>query len=137
MRIAIESGRCVAKTFVGQLLVPVTSLANGEITARALLAFATENREGNNDPVANFDLFYVGSNFHDLAHEFIAHDVAMFHARHESIVEMQVRPSRNCLPGRWPRDDLRLSDRVRDYHSEYPASHASKELSFPVSISTT
>jgi hypothetical protein len=57
----------------------------------ALVAFAADDRERNNDAIADLEgLFAVGSHLHDLAHELVAHDIAVLHARHVAVVEVQI-----------------------------------------------
>src|SRR5690606_4226668 len=42
------------------------------------------------DAVADFQSLVFRAHLYNLAHEFMAHDVAGFHARHEAVIEMQV-----------------------------------------------
>jgi len=50
-----------------------------------LVAFAAKNGERYDDAIAALERVIVLSAFHDFAHEFVTHDVAVFHARHESV----------------------------------------------------
>jgi hypothetical protein len=66
-------------------------LADREVSAPALLAFAANDGEGYDEPVPYLERFPCqGTDLHDLTHGLMAHNVAGFHAWHEMIVEMQV-----------------------------------------------
>jgi hypothetical protein len=42
------------------------------------------------DPVADLQLLVRGADLDHFAHELVAHDVALLHARHEAVEEVQV-----------------------------------------------
>ena len=91
VRVAEQPGRGVAERGVGQRLVAVGALADREIAAPALLAFAADDRERDDDALANLELvFRAGADLDDFAHRLVAHDVADLHAGHEMVEEMQV-----------------------------------------------
>ncbi len=46
--------------------------------------------EGDDDAVALRQLRHLGADLHDLAHEFVADDVAVLHHRHEAVVDVEV-----------------------------------------------
>ena len=56
----------------------------------ALVAAAAGDREGDDHPVARLDLLDRLAGLDDLAHEFMAEDVARLHRRDEAVVEVQV-----------------------------------------------
>jgi hypothetical protein len=91
MRVTEKSGRAVAKHLVGEVLFPIAALAYREITAFTLITFPTDYREWDNDPIA---LLYVtvdsGPYLDDLAHHFMAHNVARQHCRNEIVKQVQV-----------------------------------------------
>src|SRR5690606_28434856 len=89
--VAVEPGSGVAEQFVGDVLVAVAALAHREVAAPTLVALATDDGEGHHHAVADFELLVRRADLHDLAHELVAHDVAVFHAGHEAVVEVQVR----------------------------------------------
>src|SRR5262249_32073220 len=51
---------------------------------------ATCNREWNNDPIANREIFHLRADFNDLTHEFVAKNIAGLHSRDESVIELQI-----------------------------------------------
>ncbi len=81
----------MAEDLVGDVLVAIGTLADREIAAPALLAFAADDGEGHHHAVADLELLVRRADFHHLAHELVAHDVAVFHARHEAVIQVQVR----------------------------------------------
>src|SRR3954463_12440509 len=82
----------MTEDLVGQLLVAVRPLTNGEVASFALLAFTADYREGHHDPVALLQLSIdAGTDLDDLAHHLVAHDVAGQHRRNEIVEEVQVR----------------------------------------------
>jgi hypothetical protein len=80
----------VTKDFVSLLLIAVASLADGEVSALALVAITAKYREGYDDPVAYMKHFVILTYLDYFSHEFMAHDVATFHSRHKAIEQMQV-----------------------------------------------
>ena len=85
MRVAEQAGGGVAEHLVGHILVAVGALADRKIAALALVAFAADDRERHDDPVADLQLLVLGADLDDLAHELVAHDVADLHAGHEAV----------------------------------------------------
>jgi hypothetical protein len=65
-------------------------LAEREQTTLAHGAFAAGDRERNDDAVTDLELGVAAADLDDLAHGFMAHDVAGMHAWHESAIEMEV-----------------------------------------------
>ena len=81
----------VAEHLVGDVFVPVGSLADREVAASALLAFSADDRERNDDALADLQgVLAVGPHLHDFAHELVAHDVAILHAWHVTVIEVQI-----------------------------------------------
>ena len=61
------------------------------VAALALLAFAADDREGHDDPVALLEVAVdAGADLDDLAHHLVAHDVAGQHGGNEVVKEMKV-----------------------------------------------
>ena len=91
MGVSKETRGRVAEHLVGDVFVPVGSLADREVAASALLAFSADDRERNDDALADLQgVLAVGPHLHDFAHELVAHDVAILHARHITVVEVQI-----------------------------------------------
>jgi hypothetical protein len=90
VRVAEQACRGVAERRFGHLLVAVRALAHGEVAAPALLALAARDREGDDDAVALPEVLDLAAHLDDLAHGLVAHDVALFHAGHEMVVQMEV-----------------------------------------------
>src|SRR5204863_4997165 len=86
-----ESGGGVAEHLVGDRLVAVGALADREIAAAALVAFTADDGEGHHHPVADLEALVLRADLHHLAHELVADDVAVLHAHHEAVVEVEVR----------------------------------------------
>src|SRR5690606_28835040 len=91
MAVAEQAGRGVAEHLRRDILVAIGALAYREIATPALVALAADDGEGHHHAVADLELLVRRADLHDLAHELVAHDVAVFHAGHEAIVEVQVR----------------------------------------------
>ena len=129
VRVAEETCGGVAEDLVGQFLVAVGPLADREIPAPALLALAAGDRERHDDPVTDLELVVPRPDLDHFAHEFVAHDVAGFHAGHQAIVEMDVgaadRGARHPDDGIPRRLDLRIGDVVAaDVGPAVPAQRA-------------
>jgi hypothetical protein len=80
----------MAEHLVGERLVAVGALAHRVIAAAALVAFAADDGEGHHDAVADLELAVLRPDFDHFAHELVAKDVAVLHAGHEAIEEVQV-----------------------------------------------
>jgi len=92
VRVAEQSRRRMAEDLVGKILVAVRSFAHGKISPPALIALAADDGERHNDPVAGLQVTVdPGPDLDDLAHHFVAHDVARQHRRDEVMKEMEVR----------------------------------------------
>ena len=92
MRVAEQSRGRVAEGGVAKCLVAVGALANREVSAPALITFATDNRERDHDPVTDLEgRFCTRPDVDHLAHGLMAQDVTGFHAGHEMIIEVEVR----------------------------------------------
>src|ERR1051325_5967237 len=86
MRVTEEPGSRMSESGIGQMFVPIGALADREIPLPALLAFAADDREWHNDPVADLQLTLSGrSDLDHLTHRFVAQDVALLHAGHEMV----------------------------------------------------
>src|SRR5690348_5552649 len=91
MRVAEQAGGRVAEHLVRHAFVAVRAFADGEIAPAALLALTAEDRERNNDTVADLERSArAGAHLDDLAHAFMPEHVAIHHAGHVSVVEMKV-----------------------------------------------
>ena len=92
VRIAEQPRGRVPERGIRELPVAIGPLADREVAALTLLAFAAGNREGDHDTVADLQLAIdAAAHFDNFAHRFVAHDVALLHARHEVVVEVQIR----------------------------------------------
>ena len=78
------------KALSAEALVAVRALADRKVAAPALLALAADDRERDDDAIANFQLLVILSDLDDFAHELVAHDVAVLHPWHEPVVKMQI-----------------------------------------------
>ena len=116
VRIAEQSRRRVTEDLVASLLVAIRSLADREIPAPALVAFAAGDRERHDDAVTDLELVVSWPDLDHFAHELVAHDVAGFHAGHQGVVEMNVgatnRGARHPDDGIPRRLDLGIGDMV-------------------------
>jgi hypothetical protein len=112
----------MAEDFVSPLPIAVTSLADGEVSALALVALTAKYREGYDDPVACLKRFVIFTYLDYLSHEFMAHDVAAFHSRHEAIKQMQVRPANRA--GR------NLDDRVTPFLDDWIRNRVATDIVF-------
>src|SRR5947199_23750 len=82
LRIAEQAGGGVAEDLVRDRLVASAPLANGKVAALALVAFAADDRERNDDPVTFPEVaVHAGADLDDLAHHLVSHDVAGQHRR--------------------------------------------------------
>src|SRR4051812_14644588 len=114
MSIAKQSRGGVAERLVRETLVAVCRFAHGKVSALALLAFAANDGEGYDDPIPHIEGFPCRRpDLDDLAHRLMAHDVAGFHARHEMIVEMEVRAADSAARNLDDRVALVLDPRIR------------------------
>ena len=91
-----------------------------KLPALALVAFAADDRERDNDAVADLQcLFAVGYHLHDLPHELVTHDIAVLHAGHVAVVEMQVgaadRATRHLDDGISRMFDLGIGNLIATY----------------------
>src|SRR4051794_13210977 len=92
MSVSEQPSRGVAEGGITELFVAVGPLANREVPAFALVAFAADDRERYDHPVAYLErVLRSGANFHDFAHGLMPHDVSGFHSRHEMIEQVKVR----------------------------------------------
>src|SRR5947209_107441 len=92
MRVAEEASGRVPEDFVGKFFVAVRRLADREIAALALLAFAANDRERHDDAVALLQVTVdAGTDLDHLAHHLVSHDVAGQHRGNEIVEEMKVR----------------------------------------------
>jgi hypothetical protein len=116
VRVAEQARRRMAEHLGRDIAVAVSPFANGEVAAFALVAVAAKDRERNDDPVARLELLVLGADFHHLAHELVAYDVAGLHAWHEAVVEMQIgtanRAARHLDDGVARVLDLRIRNSV-------------------------
>src|SRR4051812_44042739 len=80
----------MAKDGVGYRLISIGTFTHRVIAAFALLAFAANDGEGNNDTVADAQTLISRSHLDDFSHELMTHNVAVDHARNKTVVKMQV-----------------------------------------------
>ena len=90
MRIAEETGGRTAPEFRGLVLVGIGSLAAGIEAAPAEEAFPARDRERHDDAVADLEPGVLPSDFDDLAHGFMADDIAVLHRGNDAVIDMQV-----------------------------------------------
>jgi hypothetical protein len=84
----------VAEHLLGQVLLAVGRLADREVTAYALLAFATDDGEWHDDTVTLLKMAIdTRTDFDDLAHHLVTHDVVGEHGGNEVMEEVKVRPT--------------------------------------------
>lgn len=76
--------------FVSSGFIAVCPLADREIASATLVAFAANDSEGDDDAVSHLQSLVLRAHFHDFAHELVTHDVALLHARYETIKQMKV-----------------------------------------------
>jgi hypothetical protein len=87
----------MAKHLVGGAFVAVATLADREITAAALFAFAAGDGERHNNSIAGLERMEgVGADVNDFAHELVAHDVAVLHSGHVAARLRSVQVLRDC-----------------------------------------
>src|SRR5690606_15560144 len=91
MAVAEQAGRGVAEHLRRDILVAIGALAYRKIATPALVALTADDGEGHHHAVADLELLVRRADLHHLAHELVAHDVAVFHARHKAVVQMQIR----------------------------------------------
>src|SRR5690606_18831280 len=80
----------MAESRVGQLLAAVGAFAHGIVAGPALVALTTNDGKGHHHPVADLELLVLGPNLDHLAHELVPQDIAMLHARHEAVEQVQI-----------------------------------------------
>ncbi len=91
MAVSEEARSRVAEHLAGDVFVPVGPLANREVAASALLAFSADDRERDDDALADLQgMLAVGPHLDDFAHELVAHDIAILHAWHVTVVQVEV-----------------------------------------------
>ena len=87
---AEEPGRRMAHRLDRHLGVGIGPIASREHAPLAEPALPAADREGHDHPVADFEIRDLRTKLDDLAHVFMAEDVAAFHRRLVAIEEMQV-----------------------------------------------
>ncbi|MGY3458347.1 hypothetical protein ACVWW5_003797 [Bradyrhizobium sp. LM3.4] len=81
----------MTERFFSEVTLAVGGLADREITALALVAFAANDREGDDDAVALLQLAVdARADFDHFAHGLVAHDVSGQHAWNVVVKEVQV-----------------------------------------------
>src|SRR4029079_10383830 len=80
----------VAHHFFRDVSVGVAVLAERPQIVLAAPTFTAGDRERDNNAVADLELLHVPADFHHLAHELMAEDVAVLHGRNEAVEEMKV-----------------------------------------------
>jgi hypothetical protein len=92
MRVSEQARGSMAEHLIGEVLLAVTSLAHGEVTALALVALTADDGEGHYDPIALLQ-FSVDrtSCLDDFAHGLVAQDVAGKHGGNEVVKQVQIR----------------------------------------------
>src|SRR5690606_33960677 len=91
MGIAKQPGGGMAKHLVGEMMVAVGTFTNRVVAPLALVALTANDGERHHHPVPHLQPLDLGADFHDLAHELMSHDIAVLHARHETVEQMQIR----------------------------------------------
>jgi len=81
----------VPPQLLGNLVIGISALAAREEPLLAEEAFATGDRKGHYDSVANLELAVFGTDLDDFTHGLVTEDVALFHRGHDAIEQMQVR----------------------------------------------
>src|SRR5690242_13560196 len=91
MRVAEQACCRVAEHLVGEMPLAIGGLADREIAALALFAFAANDGERNNDAIARLQFsVHSGADLDHFAHSLMAHDVAGQHGRDEVVEQVQV-----------------------------------------------
>src|SRR5918993_2859843 len=54
---------------------------------------AARNGKRDHHSIAHAELFHFPPHFHYFTHEFMPHDVALFHRGHEAVIEVQIGPA--------------------------------------------
>src|SRR4030095_13007355 len=107
-------GRAEAVHFFGHPRIGIGVVAKRPELFLAVETIAAGDRERDDDAIANFQFLVAAAHFHDLAHEFVAEDVALLHGWDVAVVDMQIGPAdrgRGDLDDRIARiDDLRIGD---------------------------
>ena len=90
MRIAEQTSGRIAPQLLSLVEVAVRPVAPREKTTLAKEALAAGNSERDNDTVADLQFAGVGADLYHFSHRLVADDVAMLHAGHDAVVDMQV-----------------------------------------------
>src|ERR1043165_5391157 len=92
VRIAEQPRGRVPERGIRELPVAIGPLADREVAAPTLLAFATGNRKRDHDALADAQRAVdAAPNLDDFSHRLVAHDIALLHAWHEVVIEVQIR----------------------------------------------
>jgi hypothetical protein len=114
MRVTEQARSRVTEDFVRGVLVTIAPFTDREVATLALVTFAADDREGNDNPISDPKRAIFIADFHHLAHEFVTHDVAGLHAWHESIEQVQVRAANGTGRYLYDRISGMFDDRVWD-----------------------
>src|SRR5690606_15443310 len=90
VRIAEQAGRRMSHHFRRPLGVRIGFIAEGEKGSLTEIALATGNGERNNNAVADIQPGNGRAFLDDLAHEFMAEDVAFLHSGRQPVIEVKV-----------------------------------------------
>src|SRR4029450_790285 len=81
----------MAECLFGQGGIRIRVLAEGPVVVLALPALAAGNRERHDHTGADLEGLDRTPDFHHLAHELVAEDVALLHGLYEAVIKVQVR----------------------------------------------
>ena len=131
MSVSEQPSRGMAEGGITELLVAVGPLANREVPAFALVAFAADDRKRYDHPVADLQrALCSGADLHDFAHSLMPHDVTGFHAGHEMIEQVKVRTADRAAGDFDNRVSFVLDLWIGNaFRNECPLSRARPELS--------
>jgi hypothetical protein len=90
MRVAEQPGRRMAPHFLRFCLVGIGALAGRKEAALAKEALSTGDGEGDDYPVADFELLVLPPYLHNFAHRFMTHDIAAIHFGDDTVEEMKI-----------------------------------------------
>src|SRR3954462_15334456 len=90
MRIPKYSSRRMPPHLFSHPGVWIRILANREQPLLTGKTAATSNRKWDDDSVSLFEVIHPTAHFYDLAHELMAQDIALLHARNISVVQMKI-----------------------------------------------
>src|SRR5215213_10042164 len=91
MGVPKQPRRGVTEHLVRQMFISIGALANREIAAPALVAFAANYRKGHHDALALLQItIYARADLYHLAHHLVAHDIPRHHGGNEVVEQVEV-----------------------------------------------